>query len=121
MHRRKNKNIGLRKYQNFNNHVVRFGRKSRVNVEDSEGDVMSAVASPSTLQRNKPYDYLLKFLLVGDSDVGKEEILSSLGNGASDSPYGGHSGMQPKLTVFRVHLCDHDNVAYRGPCTAVSF
>ncbi len=24
----------------------------------------------------KPYDYLLKFLLVGDSDVGKQEIVS---------------------------------------------
>ena len=50
------------------------------------------MASPSTLPRNKPYDYLLKFLLVGDSDVGKEEILSGLDNGSSESPYGGHSG-----------------------------
>lgn len=28
----------------------------------------------------KDYDYLLKFLLVGDSDVGKEEILNGLNN-----------------------------------------
>lgn len=28
--------------------------------------------------RPKSYDYTLKFLLVGDSDVGKEEILSGL-------------------------------------------
>ena len=59
----------------------------------------SAVASPSTLPRNKPYDYLLKFLLVGDSDVGKEEILSGLDNGASESPYGGHSGMHMNVIV----------------------
>lgn len=35
---------------------------------------------PSLLQSRRPksYDYTLKFLLVGDSDVGKEEILSGL-------------------------------------------
>ena len=52
----------------------------------------AAVASPSCTTHQKPYDYLLKFLLVGDSDVGKEEILSGLEDGASESPYGGHSG-----------------------------
>uniref|UniRef100_A0A8C7HJL7 small monomeric GTPase n=1 Tax=Oncorhynchus kisutch TaxID=8019 RepID=A0A8C7HJL7_ONCKI len=36
----------------------------------------------------KAYDFLLKFLLVGDSDVGKGEILASLQDGASESPYG---------------------------------
>ncbi|XP_022916624.1 ras-related protein Rab-40C [Onthophagus taurus] len=35
----------------------------------------------------KPYDYLLKFLLVGDSDVGKQEILSELDDGSSESPF----------------------------------
>lgn len=35
----------------------------------------------------KPYDYLLKFLLVGDSDVGKEELLSGMEDGATESPY----------------------------------
>ena len=50
------------------------------------------MASPGATTRNKPYDYLLKFLLVGDSDVGKEEIMSGLEDGASESPYGGHSG-----------------------------
>lgn len=35
----------------------------------------------------KQYDYLLKFLLVGDSDVGKHEILSDLDDGASESPF----------------------------------
>uniref|UniRef100_A0A672L9P9 small monomeric GTPase n=1 Tax=Sinocyclocheilus grahami TaxID=75366 RepID=A0A672L9P9_SINGR len=36
----------------------------------------------------KAYDFLLKFLLVGDSDVGKGEILASLQDGSSESPYG---------------------------------
>jgi len=45
--------------------------------------------STTTLPRqSKPYDFLLKFLLVGDSDVGKEEILSGLIDGSSESPYG---------------------------------
>lgn len=45
--------------------------------------------STATLPRqSKPYDFLLKFLLVGDSDVGKEEILSGLIDGSSESPYG---------------------------------
>ncbi|TWW70390.1 Ras-related protein [Takifugu flavidus] len=35
----------------------------------------------------KSYDYLLKFLLVGDSDVGKGEILDSLQDGSAESPY----------------------------------
>ena len=35
----------------------------------------------------RTYDYLLKFLLVGDSDVGKEELLSGMDDGASESPY----------------------------------
>lgn len=34
--------------------------------------------------QSKQYDYLLKFLLVGDSDVGKHEILGDLENGPSE-------------------------------------
>lgn len=34
--------------------------------------------------QSKQYDYLLKFLLVGDSDVGKQEILGGLENGPSE-------------------------------------
>lgn len=41
----------------------------------------------------KQYDYLLKFLLVGDSDVGKQEILSDLEDGSSESPFCSGSGM----------------------------
>lgn len=40
----------------------------------------------------RAYDFLLKFLLVGDSDVGKGEILASLQDGASESPYGYNLG-----------------------------
>lgn len=40
----------------------------------------------------KSYDYLLKFLLVGDSDVGKGEILESLQDGSAESPYAYSSG-----------------------------
>lgn len=48
---------------------------------------MSHVGSPV-----KAYDFLLKFLLVGDSDVGKGEILASLQDGATESPYGYNMG-----------------------------
>lgn len=40
----------------------------------------------------KPYDYLLKVLLVGDSDVGKQEILQDLEDGSADSPFCSGSG-----------------------------
>ena len=41
----------------------------------------------SHIPKLRSYDYLLKFLLVGDSDVGKEELLSGMDDGASESPY----------------------------------
>ena len=41
---------------------------------------------------SKSYDYLLKVLLVGDSDVGKQEILSGLEDGSVDSPYCSSTG-----------------------------
>uniref|UniRef100_A0A8D8LH38 small monomeric GTPase n=1 Tax=Cacopsylla melanoneura TaxID=428564 RepID=A0A8D8LH38_9HEMI len=46
----------------------------------------------------KQYDYLLKFLLVGDSDVGKQEILSGLEDGSSESPF--CSGSAYKTTTI---------------------
>ncbi|MEJ1284152.1 hypothetical protein NN561_015134 [Cricetulus griseus] len=49
--------------------------------------MMSALGSPV-----RAYDFLLKFLLVGDSDVGKGEILASLQDGAAESPYGHPAG-----------------------------
>uniref|UniRef100_A0A8C4WV41 small monomeric GTPase n=1 Tax=Eptatretus burgeri TaxID=7764 RepID=A0A8C4WV41_EPTBU len=41
----------------------------------------------------KSYDYLLKFLLVGDSDVGKGEILGTLDQDAESEPGGFCSGL----------------------------
>ena len=35
-------------------------------------------ASPFSASLNQSYDFVFKFLLVGDSDVGKEEILEKL-------------------------------------------
>lgn len=35
----------------------------------------------------RDYDYLLKILLVGDSDVGKHEILSGLDDASSERPF----------------------------------
>lgn len=46
----------------------------------------------------KSYDYLLKFLLVGDSDVGKGEILDSLQDGSAESPYAYSSGESLSLS-----------------------
>lgn len=40
----------------------------------------------------KDYDYLLKVLLVGDSDVGKHEIMSGLEECSSESPFCSGSG-----------------------------
>ncbi|XP_032431242.1 ras-related protein Rab-40B [Xiphophorus hellerii] len=48
----------------------------------------------------RAYDFLLKFLLVGDSDVGKGEILESLQDGASESPYGYNLGIDYKTTTI---------------------
>ena len=65
------------------------------------------VASPSQ-GRHKPYDYVLKFLLVGDSDVGKEEILNGLQDDASElesAQYGGHlEGYYSSLAIFKCYL-----------------
>ena len=49
------------------------------------------MASPSPSQE-RPYDYLLKILLVGDSDVGKGEILSRLDAEPADSPFSSLTG-----------------------------
>lgn len=54
----------------------------------------------------KQYDYLLKFLLVGDSDVGKQEILSGLEDGSSESPFCGGYGKYENWTnsVYRTAM-----------------
>ncbi|KAL5018636.1 hypothetical protein ScPMuIL_004358 [Solemya velum] len=61
---------------------------------------MSAANSPRPGSQ-KSYDYLLKFLLVGDSDVGKEELLSGMDDGASESAYNFSSaGIDYKTTTL---------------------
>jgi len=50
----------------------------------------------------KSYDYLLKVLLVGDSDVGKQEILSGLEEGSVDSPYCSSTGAAYKTTIILI-------------------
>jgi len=51
---------------------------------------------------SKAYDYLLKVLLVGDSDVGKQEILSGLEDGSIDSPYCSSTGAAYKTTIILI-------------------
>lgn len=50
---------------------------------------------------SKSYDYLLKFLLVGDSDVGKHEILQGLEDGSIESPFCVGNG---KYIMFFINL-----------------
>ncbi|KAG0421814.1 hypothetical protein HPB47_002325, partial [Ixodes persulcatus] len=62
----------------------------------------------------KTYDYLLKFLLVGDSDVGKGEILGGFEDGALESPFSAPGGFASYRTTtvlldgkrIRLHLWD---------------
>jgi hypothetical protein len=53
----------------------------------------------------KEYDYLLKFLLVGDSDVGKQEIISGLEDGSTESPYWNGYGKKWAFTEPKRALC----------------
>ncbi len=62
-----------------------------MSVASNSVSVFSSPISPLG-NRDKPYDYVLKFLLVGDSDVGKEEIIACLDNGCTESPYGFSNG-----------------------------
>lgn len=60
----------------------------------------------------KSYDYLLKFLLVGDSDVGKGEILDSLQDGSAESPYAYSSGESPQSQLTS-GWCEGDDGVHR--------
>ena len=57
---------------------------------------------PILPSNQKPYDYLLKVLLVGDSDVGKQEILAGLEDGTTDSPFCSSSGAAFKTTTILI-------------------
>ena len=91
--------------------VIRRGRQTVSVVaipRPIPNDTLTRNSSPLlTPLSSKPYDYLLKFLLVGDSDVGKQEILSTLENAASDMPFCAGPGMIFSIifTVYFVLLC----------------
>ena len=74
----------------------------------------------------KGYDYLLKVLLVGDSDVGKQEILSGLEDGSVDSPYCSSTGAAYKTTTIlidgkRVKLQLWDTSGQGRFCTIIRY
>lgn len=52
----------------------------------------------------KDYDYLLKVLLVGDSDVGKHEIMSGLEDCSSESPFCSGSGAYQTFCFFSTSI-----------------
>lgn len=72
------------------------GKKERFS---HNNDVMSSLPPCRLSSGAKSYDYLLKFLLVGDSDVGKQEILSGLDDGSQESPFCG-SSVAYKTTII---------------------
>lgn len=67
---------------------------------------MAAGEASTRPRQEKQYDYLLKFLLVGDSDVGKQDILSGLEDGAAESPFCSGSGESTLyyLPIFTFHF-----------------
>lgn len=62
---------------------------------------------PALPPGQKSYDYLLKFLLVGDSDVGKQEILASFEDGTTESPFCSSSGAGIKIPFDSMLLVWH--------------
>lgn len=57
---------------------------------------------PTPTSGSKSYDYLLKVLLVGDSDVGKQEIITGMEDGSLDSPYCSSTGAAYKTTIILI-------------------
>ena len=68
--------------------------------QDSREEPLSL--PPLASSGSKSYDYLLKVLLVGDSDVGKQEILSGLDSGCVDSVYCSSTGAAYKTTTILI-------------------
>lgn len=77
-----------------------FGSCCRVSSHDGTRQLLSAARMSHRSSPARAYDFLLKFLLVGDSDVGKGEILASLQDGATESPYGYNMGIDCKTTTI---------------------
>ena len=55
-----------------------------VNGDDGHNDYENILPAGFLSSHHKSYDYLLKVLLVGDSDVGKQEILAGLEDGSAE-------------------------------------
>ena len=76
------------------------GNKASSLVSNNHPNVPVPSSNPRNVQSMPPviptapktYDYLLKVLLVGDSDVGKQEIISDMEDGTTDSPFCSSAG-----------------------------
>lgn len=89
---------------------------------DDEMSMMSDGGGQGGGESSKPYDYLLKFLLVGDSDVGKHEILQPLEDGSTESPFcvgSGHKTTTILLDGKRVKLQLWDTSGQGRFCTII--
>lgn len=71
----------------------------------SSSNSQMQMAAPLMPATQKSYDYLLKVLLVGDSDVGKQEIISDMEDGTTDSPFCSSAGAGDNLTLYLLHHC----------------
>jgi Ras-related protein Rab-40 len=68
----------------------------------SSSNSQTQMAAPLMPATQKGYDYLLKVLLVGDSDVGKQEIISDMEDGTTDSPFCSSAGAGFKTTIILI-------------------
>ena len=71
----------------------------------SSSNSQMQMAAPIMPSAQKSYDYLLKVLLVGDSDVGKQEIISDMEDGTTDSPFCSSAGAGDNSTPYLWHYC----------------
>ena len=69
----------------------------------SSSNSQMQMAAPLMPATQKSYDYLLKVLLVGDSDVGKQEIISDMEDGTTDSPFCSSAGAGDNSISYLLH------------------
>ena len=69
----------------------------------SSSNSQMQMAAPLMPATQKSYDYLLKVLLVGDSDVGKQEIISDMEDGTTDSPFCSSAGAGDNPIPYLLH------------------
>jgi len=82
------------------------GHRTLPSTRASQGNTSVSSEGPLSLpvlnSGSKSYDYLLKVLLVGDSDVGKQEIITGMEDGSLDSPYCSSAGAAYKTTIILI-------------------